>query len=129
LTLHPTRLEFAPLAEAQGEALFVLIHDPEFPVQVGYTELRELFGLTLTEARLTNLMMQGKSVDECTGLLGIRRSTVKMHLRNLYGKTGVQRQCELVSLMFKSFGNVRSGQRSLPERERRAQRASLGTAC
>jgi DNA-binding CsgD family transcriptional regulator len=127
LTMRPSPAEPGP-ADADDDRVLILVHDPERPVQVGYCELRDLYGLTVTEARITNLMMQGKSIEECTALLGIRRSTVKMHLRNLYGKTGVQRQSELVSLMFKSFGNIRSSQPKWPHGEKRVQ-ANQTTAC
>lgn len=91
--------------------ILVLIHVPDVLEASSRAGLRELFGLTLTEARLAHLMMQGKTAEDCTGLLGVRRTTVKMHLRNLYGKAGVQRQSELVALFFKSLGNVRCGGR------------------
>lgn len=94
---------------ADSSPILVLIHEPEVWQGSTLTELRELFGLTQAEARLAQLMMQGKTTEECTGLLGVRRTTVKMHLRNLYSKAGVQRQNELVSLLFKSVGNVGCG--------------------
>jgi DNA-binding CsgD family transcriptional regulator len=107
LTLRPARLEPSLSTDVEAGTVLVLIHDPERLASTGLSGLRELYGLTITEARLANLIMQGKTIEDCTGLLGIRRTTVKMHLRNLYGKTGVQRQSELVALLFTSFGNVR----------------------
>jgi DNA-binding CsgD family transcriptional regulator len=109
LTLRPTRPEPSRSTNAEAGTVQVLVHDPERTASAGLTGLRELYGLTITEARLATLIMQGKTTEDCTGLLGIRRTTVKMHLRNLYGKTGVQRQSELVALLFASFGNVRCG--------------------
>ncbi len=82
----------------------VFIVDSGSPAQAAEPELRQLYGLTLTEARLANLLMEGKSLVECGCQLGIRRSTVRMHLRNLFAKTGVCRQGELVSLLLKSIG-------------------------
>lgn len=82
----------------------VFIVDSGSPAQAAESELRQLYGLTLTEARLANLLMEGKSLVECGFQLGIRRSTVRMHLRNLFAKTGVCRQGELVSLLLKSIG-------------------------
>jgi DNA-binding CsgD family transcriptional regulator len=126
LTMRPTPPTPGSSA-TENDRVLVIVHDPERVVQVGYRELRDLYGLTVTEARITNLLMQGNSIEECAALLGVRRSTVKMHLRNLYGKTGVQRQGELVSLMFKTFGNIRS-QRALPQVERRVPEANQVTA-
>jgi DNA-binding CsgD family transcriptional regulator len=118
LTMFVARQQSGWAADGEQEALFVMIHDPELSLQVGHAELRELYELTLAEARIANLIMQGKTVEECSRLLGIRRSTVRMHLRNLYWKTGVQRQCELVTLMFRSFGPIRSNRRILAGSQR-----------
>ena len=109
LTLRPAGLYSFPMTQEEARTVVVLIHDPERPTFAGLSALRELYGLTLTEARLADLLLQGKANEECACLMNIRRTTVKMHLRNLYGKTGVQRQGELLSLMFRSFGNVRCG--------------------
>jgi DNA-binding CsgD family transcriptional regulator len=89
----------------------VFILDPECPANPE-PELRQLYGLTSAETRLANLLMEGKTLDECCDTLGIRRSTAKMHLRNVFTKTGVQRQGELVALLFKSTGSVRMGQKA-----------------
>ena len=94
-------------SNADTGPMLVLLHEPDLPGDAALTVLRELLSLTLTEARLAHLLMQGKTTEDCIHLLGIRRTTIKMHLCNLYGKTGVQRQGELVSLLFKSFGNLR----------------------
>jgi DNA-binding CsgD family transcriptional regulator len=84
--------------------ILVFIVDSGTPAQAAEPELRQLYGLTLTEARLANLLMEGKSSVQCGHELGIRRSTVRMHLRNLFAKTGVCRQGELVALLLKSIG-------------------------
>ena len=70
--------------------------------------------------------MQGKTTEDCIHHLGIRRTTIKMHLCNLYGKTGVQRQGELVSLLFKSFGNLRCPENSLAGNENYSPYAKRG---
>ena len=89
-------------------ATLVFILDPEVPANPE-PELRQLYGLTTTETRLANFLMEGKTLDECCQLMGIRRTTAKMHLRNVFTKTGVQRQGELVALLFRSTGAVRVG--------------------
>jgi DNA-binding CsgD family transcriptional regulator len=48
--------------------------------------------------------MEGWALEECCEELGIRRTTAKMHLRNIFAKTNVRRQGELVSLLLKSIG-------------------------
>lgn len=107
-----------PLAPAT--LLFVL--DPETPIETVEAELRQLYGLTATEACLAKLLMEGKALDECCNLLGIRRSTARTHLQHLFEKVGVQRQSELVSLLLKSIGLVGAANR--PAKPRAARRSS-----
>ena len=85
-------------------AVLVMILDSALPVETTKTELRQLYGFTATEAHLANLLMEGLSLEECCEELGIRRTTARMHLRNIFAKTGVRRQGELVSLLLKSIG-------------------------
>jgi DNA-binding CsgD family transcriptional regulator len=113
LTLLIRRVDSAsPKRDAMTPALLVFILDPEVPVGMAETELRQLYGLTSTEASLASLLMEGKTLDDCCELLDIRRSTVRTHLQHLFEKVGVQRQSELVSLLLKSIGLVRIGKKS-----------------
>jgi len=94
--------------EASAPATLVFIMDPELPVEAAETELRQLYGLTSTEARLANLLMEGKTLNQCCDQLGFRRSTGRTHLQHLFEKVGVQRQSELVALLLRSIGVVRT---------------------
>jgi DNA-binding CsgD family transcriptional regulator len=87
--------------------LFIL--DPDRPVGISRADLHQLYGLTYTESNLVNWLMDGKTLEECRELLGVRPSTVRMHLRNVLGKTGTASQGELVWLLFKNLGLVGSG--------------------
>ena len=68
--------------------------------------MHQLYGLTYTESNLVNWLMDGKTLEECRVLLGVRPSTIRMHLRNVLGKTGTASQGELVWLLFKNLGLV-----------------------
>jgi DNA-binding CsgD family transcriptional regulator len=92
-----------------GPATLVFILDPELPVEAAESELRQLYGLTSAETRLANLLLEGNTLEDCCDLLGIRRSTACSHLQHLFKKTGVQKQSQLVSLLFKTIGLVRAG--------------------
>jgi DNA-binding CsgD family transcriptional regulator len=95
---------------ATRAALVFIILDPELPVEVDAAELDRLYGLTTTETRLANLLMQGKSLRDCCHELGIRRPTARGHLHRIFKKTRVKRQSQLVSLLFKSIGLARRKQ-------------------
>ncbi|WP_052081031.1 response regulator [Pseudomonas sp. ML96] len=64
-----------------------------------FETLRMLFGLTRTEARVAQLLAQGRRSDEVAGDLGVTNTTVAFHLRNLFQKTGATRQSDLVALI------------------------------
>ena len=85
----------AASGEAAGPSALVFVMDPELSVETAETELRQLYGLTQTEARVANLLMEGKTLDECCQQLAIRRSTGKTHGQHLFEKVGVQRQSGL----------------------------------
>lgn len=101
-SLEPTHTD----VDSQSAVALVLVLDPEPSRQSAEVELRHLFGLTSCEARLANLLMNGETLSECCERLGIRSSTARMHLGNLFAKTGVKRQGQLVSLLLKSVGLV-----------------------
>lgn len=85
-------------------AVLGMIVDCAQPVEATKAELRQLYGFTGTEARLANHLMEGLALEDCCQAMGIRRTTARMHLRNIFAKTGVRRQGELVSLLLKSIG-------------------------
>lgn len=85
-------------------AVLIMIQDSALPLETAQAELRQLYGLTAAEARLSKLLMEGVALEECCSQLGIRRTTARMHLRNIFAKTGVRRQGELVALLLKSIG-------------------------
>ena len=95
--------------EPAGPAFLIFMLDPERPVEATEAALRELYKFTATEARLAKLLMSGRTFEQCCEQLGVRPSTIRMHLGNLFAKTGVQRQGQLVSLLLKSVGMVRTG--------------------
>lgn len=63
------------------------------------TVLQDVFGFTPAEGRLAVLLVNGKSVIECADELGVRISTVREKLSNLFAKTRTSRQPELVSML------------------------------
>jgi DNA-binding CsgD family transcriptional regulator len=105
LTLFLRAVNTKSDAPAPNEAaVLVMILDATQPVETAEAELRQLYGFTMTEARLANHLMEGLSLEDCCRAMGIRRTTARMHLRNIFAKTGVRRQGELVSLLLKSIG-------------------------
>lgn len=61
--------------------------------------LRQLFALTPSEAAVALLLAQGLRSEEVASELGVSSTTIAFHLRNLFSKTGVTRQSDLVALI------------------------------
>ncbi len=106
----PLTLEVAPLrpaALAFGEerpAVLVFIRDPEAPLAVA--KLRELFGLTRTEAVVAAALGRGQSLDDIATEMGIGLGTVRTHLKRILFKTGTHRQAQAVALLARSVATV-----------------------
>jgi DNA-binding CsgD family transcriptional regulator len=75
----------------------VFLSIPEEPPEAPAELLQRLFGLTLAEARLCERLAEGETLDEAAQQLNIAKDTARVHLRNVFDKTGVSRQSELVA--------------------------------
>jgi len=113
LTLMVRQIEH-PASDRPCPAFLIFMLDPERPLCGAEEGLRQLYSLTRCEARLANLLMDGNALDACCEQLNIRYSTARMHLSNLFAKTGVQRQGQLISLLVKSLGILRYQDLSTP---------------
>ncbi len=52
------------------------------------------------------LLADGRSTEEVAQALGIRLNTVRVHLRAIFAKTGVDRQSALVRLLLNSVATL-----------------------
>jgi DNA-binding CsgD family transcriptional regulator len=94
-----------PATRNRGAAL-VSISDPESTPLPDDRTLREMFGLTPAEARLTRLLAEGTSLAEAAERLGLRRETARTRIKVIFDKTGTHRQAELVSLVMRALPQV-----------------------
>jgi len=58
-----------------------------------------LYGLTDRQIDLTTALFAGTSLGESANAIGVSRNTAKIHLKNIFEKTGVARQADLVKLV------------------------------
>lgn len=86
------------LAEDRPEVL-VLLSDPSAKPGSRAVVMRSLYGLTPTESRLADLLLEGCDVSEAADRAGVTRETGRFHLKRIMAKTGTRRQTELVRLM------------------------------
>lgn len=60
-----------------------------------------ILGLTPAETRLAIALFKGQSVEAYAQEAGISSSTARWHVRQIYAKTGVKRQSELIQTLLK----------------------------
>lgn len=86
----------------------VFIGDPENPGDIDAMRLCDLYGLSRAEARVAALLAQGHRLDETAQLLGVAYETVRKHLKQIFSKTGTDRQAELVRMLVGGPASVSS---------------------
>ena len=57
-------------------------------------------------AALALLLANGFTLDEAAVELGIRKNTIRAHLRSIFAKTGVRRQTTLIHLLLSSVASI-----------------------
>ena len=62
---------------------------------------REAFDLTPSEAAVAALLVAGHSLESAAATRGSRATTLRVHLRHLFAKTGTARQSDLVALLLR----------------------------
>jgi DNA-binding CsgD family transcriptional regulator len=93
------------LNETEATAL-VHLSDPSTAPQPRASVLRALYGLSPTESRLADLLLQGCEVREAADRLKLTLETTRFHLKQTFAKTGTHRQSELLRLMLSLPGST-----------------------
>lgn len=111
-TLLVTRLLPTPLLGADRDAQAVIfVSDPEDPSLGMRDLLSSLYKLSLAEADLASLVTAGHSLEEAAAIRGVSVHTARSQLKNIFSKTGVHRQSDLVRLILGSVMSLRSEKR------------------
>jgi len=87
------------VARGDGIAAMLTISDPERQQSLDAETLRQLFDLTPTEACVARLIAEGLRRDQVAERLDVSGTTVAFHLRNIFDKTGIRRQADLLGLV------------------------------
>jgi DNA-binding CsgD family transcriptional regulator len=107
-TVAPLRGFNGPFSSQQPAAV-VFISDPDRNYEVATGLVRRCHGLTPAEGKLAMLMVEGNSLKEAATNCGVTHNTAKSQLKNIFLKTQVNRQSELVMLLLNTAGITRSG--------------------
>lgn len=111
--LRPLEVLITPFRhEAFGgtnsESLAIIyVTDPEAKVADMTGVLMQIYGLTSTEARLAQLIVNGQSLSEACDEMSIAENTGRAHLKRIFSKTDTNRQSALVKLILNGPAHIR----------------------
>jgi DNA-binding CsgD family transcriptional regulator/PAS domain-containing protein len=94
----PVGEENGPEVEDKPVAI-VFVGDPDRPVEIDPAQICQIYGLSRAESRVVALLARGYRLDQVAETLGVAYETVRKHLKQVFGKTGTDRQAELVRLL------------------------------
>ncbi|MDB5394590.1 MAG: transcriptional regulator, LuxR family [Rhodospirillales bacterium] len=86
--------------ESGDESLnVVFFSDPDHEIVINRDRVRDIYGLTLAEARLAGLLAEGRHLRAAAAQLGITFETARTHLKRIFSKTTTTSQADLVRLL------------------------------
>ena len=103
----PLAVSVLPLSSARASfalgrrAVVVILRDPEQFVPA-VDALKDLYGLTRTEAAVAAALARTSSLADIAEAFGIGIGTVRSHVKKVLAKTATRRQAELVALLLRS---------------------------
>lgn len=95
------------VASSPHVALF--LSAPDQRKRVSEALLMDLFGLTPTEARVAGALARCTRAADVAAELGVSQTTISFHMRNLFQKTGTNRQADLIALILAGPMMIQSG--------------------
>lgn len=96
------------LVAGGGPATVLFLNDPVRSPRISADALKDLLGLTPSEAGIAADIATGLSLADVAVNHGISPHTVRAHLRAIFNKTGVKRQSQLVHLVHHSLPGLMS---------------------
>ena len=81
------------------------ITDNDAPIKIDPALLKNAYGLTKAEIRVSELIVEGKSLEEVSAECGLSVNTLKTHLNHIYGKTNTANRAMLIKLLVTLSGN------------------------
>ena len=98
VNVAPLGRQVAVLADDDRPVALVMVSDPDATEVPEEHTLRDLLGLTPSEASLVRLLAQGLTLTETADRLGLRPGTVRTRVKTVFEKTGTHRQADLIRL-------------------------------
>jgi DNA-binding CsgD family transcriptional regulator len=101
LLVHVAPLPISPDDQFQRACCVLTIVDPDSSRLPAASDLRNIFGLTSSEAAIATELCLGRDLDEIATLRQVTTGTLRTQLKTILFKTGTRRQSELVALLLR----------------------------
>jgi len=85
--------------EAHSSVGVVFVSDPQQPTSIPAPVLKSMFGLTTSESRLAQALLNGRSLEQFADEVHVSLNTARTHLKSIFRKTDTSSQASLVSLL------------------------------
>lgn len=113
VTVAPLAIEPLP-GMVERPAAAVIIHECRIDVGPSARHLEQLFGLSPREAALGAAFGRGQSLPEAARATGMSYNTARVHMQNIFVKTGVRSQTDLARLLVSLSSLSGGGPAALP---------------
>jgi DNA-binding CsgD family transcriptional regulator len=104
ITPTPRRSDCGDERSSNGAILFIT--DPTDQSAASVPRIMALFGLTASEAAVAAAVGAGQSLECIAAARGVRVQTVRTQLKQIFGKTGTNRQSALAALIERTVSPV-----------------------
>ncbi len=102
----PLRKTGDSIADEESPWAVLLIADPDEEIPLPAHILKSMYGLTATEARLAEALVNGLSVEQFAKKSKTSYNTARSHLKSIFVKTRTNRQVDLVRLLSKLLSSL-----------------------
>lgn len=85
--------------DAASDVVALLLHEPQSDIPAIGSHLVRTFGFTPREVAVLMPLLEGRTAEDISELLGVGVATVRSHLGRLFEKTGTSRQHDLVRVV------------------------------
>ena len=89
------------------QSFMIILVDPAQQRPPAIDDLMDIFGLTRSEAKLTQKLAEGLALDQAAELVGISHSSARTYLKTIFSKTGINRQPQLMKTVLSSIPSLR----------------------
>lgn len=100
LLITPLPIDHQCYYQTQQNMALIVIQDLSFPLLPKKILLKQMYGMTLAEARVAIDLIKGMAPKEIASEAGVAISTVRSQMKAIFSKTGASKQADLLRMLY-----------------------------